>query len=240
MLLGLPQAQTQTVQKPAQSGQAVPPEVVSGAPTAGPSASSEPPICDVTCVRRNADPAAQACVSLIEAKASIDYDWLSRPFGGMFAQAEQPGADGVVRYRGDSIRILVQNQWLRHSYECAWDPVARKIVGVQLRLGRLMPPASVAQLTGTPVDQQGAQVKTPAEAQQMIREALQRASLQATKVSPVVKPKPRWSESSPIAIRQARLHVRQVDSLINIDQASRRRSAQSEQDRARAQLRQAE
>ena len=97
----------------------------------------------IVVLRRNADPAAQACVSLIEAKAAVDYDWLSRPFGGMFTQAEQPGADGIVRYRGDSIRVLAQNQWLRHAYECAWDAAAGKIVAVQLRPGRLVPPAAI-------------------------------------------------------------------------------------------------
>ena len=66
-------------------------------PPAAPAAEA----CDDLCVRRAADYAAQACVPLIEAKAAIDFDWLSRPFGGMFTQAEKPRGDGIIRYRGD-------------------------------------------------------------------------------------------------------------------------------------------
>jgi hypothetical protein len=105
--------------KVAQSSPGLPPAV------AQPPAPTTAADCDDLCVRRNADAAAQSCVGLIEAQAPVDYDWLSRPFGGMFTQAEKPGPDGIVRYRGDAIRVLTaQNQWLRHAYECAWDPVA--------------------------------------------------------------------------------------------------------------------
>jgi hypothetical protein len=198
----------------------------------GPNSETAPParpVCDAACVRRGADHAAQACVPLIEAKAAIDYDWLSRPFGGMFTQAVQPGGDGIVRYRGDSIRVLVQNQWLRHAYECAWDPVAGKIVGVQLKPGRLIPPAAIAQLTNTPLGPQGntAQMKTPEQAQQMIREALQRAAQnqgaqgQAGAAQTPPKPKRHWGEPSLIAIQQARLPDPSADSKIAIRQASK-------------------
>jgi hypothetical protein len=141
---------------------------------------------------------------LIEAKAAIDYDWLSRPFGGMFTQAERPGADGIIRYRGDSIRILTRNQWLRYAYECAFDPVARKLVSVQLRPGRLSPPAAVAEAAGAKV---GLPLPVAQKAPQRI----------------AVKPKPRrhFGEPSPISITQAYLHGGQVDSLTHIFQIPR-------------------
>lgn len=170
--------------------------------------------CDATCVRRSADSAAQACVPLIEARAPIDYDWLSRPFGGMFTQAEKPGKDGVIRYRGDGIRVLTaQNQWLRHSYECAYDPVARKIVDVQLRPGRLVPPADVAKfITDILKNHPGAQVST-----QLIGK---NGKLQPAQAKVAAAVKPRYGEPSPIAIAQAHLHTPRIDSAVRISQVA--------------------
>lgn len=162
--------------------------------------------CDDACVRRAADFAAQACVPLIEAKAAIDYDWLSRPFGGMFTQAEKPRGDGIIRYRGDSIRILTQNQWLRYAYECAFDPVARRIVSVEVRPGRLVPPAAVAQAAG-PVVGQPAPQKPP-----------QPKAGQPQPAAAKPKPRPHFGEPSPIAVAQVRPHGPQVDSLTRIFQ----------------------
>jgi hypothetical protein len=179
-------------------------------PVIEPPAAASAEVCDNACVRRAADFAAQTCVPLIEAKATLDYDWLSRPFGGMFTQAEKPGADGIIRYRGDSIRILTQNQWLRYAYECAFDPVARKIVSVQLRPGRLVPPAAVAQAMGVPVGQQAAQ-KAP-------QRQAQAGQPQPAAAKP--KPRPHFGEPSPISITQARLRSGQVDSLTRISQVS--------------------
>jgi hypothetical protein len=155
--------------------------------------------CDSACVRRDANFAGQACVPLIEAKAAIDYDWLSRPFGGMFTQAEGPGSDGIIRYRGDSIRILTHNQWLRYAYECAFDPVTGKLASVQLRPGRLIPPAAVARAAG-------AKVGLPAPPK-----VLRRA---------VVQPLHRrhYGEPSPVSVTQARLRGGQVDTLTHIFQ----------------------
>jgi hypothetical protein len=242
LVLGSPSALAQAAPKPAkqaQFGPPQPPEIVPSPqdqppqtpPDAPQGAAAVParPVCDVACVRRGADPAAQACVPLIEAKSPIDYDWLSRPFGGMFTQAEPPGPDGIVRYRGDSIRVLLQGQWLRHAYECAWDPAAGKIVGVRLLPGRLVPPAPVAQLAGNPVGQRAtAQVKTPEQAKQMIRDALQRGAqqqAQAGQGQPPAPPRPkrRWGEPSPISIEQARLATPSGDSTTAIRQALQKR-----------------
>lgn len=209
-------------------GPAMPPEVTPGPGQSDANTTAPVAACDVVCVRRNADPAAQACVPLIEARAPLDYDWLSRPFGGMFTQAEQPGADGIVRYRGDSIRVLVQNQWLRHAYECSWDPANGRIVGVQLRPGRLVPPAAVAQAAGTDssnVPSTTLTAKSPAEVQRLIQQSLQRAAGAPTAPSAEKpKPKPTWGEPGIVWIRQSHLHTAQIDSTVRVSQATRSRS----------------
>lgn len=192
-----------------QSSPGLPPTVAE--PPPAPSAAA----CDANCVRRSADTAAQACVPLIEAKAPIDYDWLSRPFGGMFTQAEKPGKDGVIRYRGDGIRVLTaQNQWLRHAYECAYDPVARKIVDVQLRPGRLVPPADVAHFIADILKKHpGAQVST-----QLIGKDGKPLPPQA---KAAVKPRPQYGEPGPITIAQAHLHTPRIDSEVRVSQSTR-------------------
>ena len=210
-------------------GPAMPPEVTPGPGQSDANTTAPVAACDVVCVRRNADPAAQACVPLIEARAPLDYDWLSRPFGGMFTQAEQPGADGIVRYRGDSIRVLVQNQWLRHAYECSWDPANGRIVGVQLRLGRLVPPAAVAQAAGTDssnVPSTTLTAKSPAEVQRLIQQSLQRAAGAPTAPSAEKpKPKPTWGEPGIVWIKQSHLRSAQIDSTVRVSQATRNRSS---------------
>lgn len=123
--------------KSAQIGPALPPEVVPGLPDKRNEVAEPPadrPMCDEVCMRRGADPAAQACVPLIEAKAAVDYDWLTRPFGGMFTQAEKPGRDGLVRYRGDSSACWCRTsgcatpmnvrgiRWLARSSGCSSGP----------------------------------------------------------------------------------------------------------------------
>ena len=103
------------------------------------------PLCDAGCVRRAMDAAAQACAPLIEAKAPVDYDWLARPFGGIFQQAEPSRDTSIVRYRGDAIRFLTpQNQWTRVSYECGYDVAVATIAFVNIRLGRLDRPATAS------------------------------------------------------------------------------------------------
>jgi hypothetical protein len=185
-------------------------------PVAEPPSTPTAADCDANCVRRSADVAAQACVPLIEAKAPIDYDWLSRPFGGMFTQAEQPGKDGVVRYRGDGIRILTsQNQWLRHAYECSYDPVSHKIVDVQIRPGRLVPPADIARfITDVLKQHPGAQVTS----QPLGKDG---KPIQQAAVKPPIKPRPQYGEPGPISIAQARLHTPRIDYSVRVSQSSR-------------------
>lgn len=213
-------------------GPAMPPEVTPNADSAQrPDLPPAPLPCDANCVRRNADAAAQACVPAIEARAPQDYDWLSRPFGGMFTQAEQPGADGIVRYRGDSIRVLLQNQWLRHAYECSWDTAHGRIVAVQLRPGRLVPPAAIAQLGGGDAAKDGkaatVTAKSPEEVQRMIQQSLQRAAGGPAAPAPAAaKPKPGWSEPSIISVRQSHLRTAQIDSAVSISQSPRTRRAE--------------
>lgn len=215
LLVGMPgetQAQSNKPTRTAQINQSSPslPPIAADSPSA-PTAAD----CDANCVRRSADSAAQACVPLIEAQAPLDYDWLSRPFGGMFTQAEQPGKDGIIRYRGDAIRVLTaQNQWLRHAYECAYDPVARKMVDVKLRPGRLVPPADVAHfITDILKQHPGAQVST-----QLIGKD---GKPQPPQAAAVAKPRPQYGEPGPISIAQARLHTPKIDSVVRISQSVR-------------------
>jgi len=103
------------------------------------------PQCDVDCIKKATDAAAQACAPLIEAKAPIDYDWLARPFGGIFQQAEPSAETSLVRYRGDTIRFLTpQSQWTRVSYECGYDVAKAAVTFVNVRVGRLDRPATAA------------------------------------------------------------------------------------------------
>jgi hypothetical protein len=200
-------------QQVAQSSPGLPPAVE--APAAPPSAAA----CDENCVRGNADLAAQACVPLIEAQAPVDYDWLSRPFGGMFTQAERPGTDGVIRYRGDAIRVLTtDNRWLRHAYECGWDPIGHKVVAVQLRPGRLMTPAAVAQVLQNVFQRSQTQ---QAATQHAIQQAQAQAPVMPQKVAAPPQPvklKPR--EPTRLSITQAHLKVRAIDSQVFVAQAS--------------------
>ena len=92
------------------------------------------------------DRAAQACAPRIEARAPTDFDWLTRPFAGIFQQAEPPEqGKSLVQYRGDSIRFLSpEKEWVRVSYECVFDVAVQGIVHVNVRLGRLDMPQTAA------------------------------------------------------------------------------------------------
>ncbi|MGU3359060.1 hypothetical protein ACLBWX_01870 [Methylobacterium sp. M6A4_1b] len=103
--------------------------------------------CNADCVRSNADRALQPCASQIEAQAPNDFDWISRPYGGIFQEADPPEVptSSVVRYRGDSIRFLSpQREWARIIYECSWDAAAGKVIAVKVRIGLLGKPNAVA------------------------------------------------------------------------------------------------
>ena len=114
------------------------------APNGAPIAANQaaPPQCDANCVRVNAPRAAEACAPRIEAESPSDFDWITRPTPSIFQQADpsSPG-DAVVRYRGDSIRFMqADKNWLRVSYECAFDVNSHAVVFVHVRSGRLDQP----------------------------------------------------------------------------------------------------
>jgi len=100
---------------------------------------ASPALCNADCVKANMSKASPGCARQIEAQAPTDFDWLTRPFSTIFQQGDQSSADdSVVRYRGDSIRFLgPQGQWIRVSYECAFDAASQKVLYVNVRPGRL-------------------------------------------------------------------------------------------------------
>ncbi|WP_162561235.1 hypothetical protein [Methylobacterium terrae] len=118
-----------------------PPSTAAPSPAAGPApATPANPACDAGCVRANADRAVQACAPRIEAEAPGDYEWLLRPYGSIFQEADTPeqASSTVVRYRGDSIRFLSpQKEWLRAIYECGFDAGTRQVAYVRVRIGVL-------------------------------------------------------------------------------------------------------
>ncbi|MDP4023763.1 hypothetical protein Q8W71_14095 [Methylobacterium sp. NEAU 140] len=92
------------------------------------------------------DRAVQACAPRIEALAPNDFEWMRRPVGGIFQEAETPESptSAVVRYQGDSIRFLSpQREWARIIYECRWDAAAGQVVAVNVRLGILGKPNAI-------------------------------------------------------------------------------------------------
>jgi hypothetical protein len=117
------------------------------------------PKCGADCVRANTEKAAQACARPIEAQAPIDFDWMTRPFTGLFQEAD-PSDDktAVVVYRGDSIRFLTpQKEWVRVTFECAFDAEKGQLVGVRVhpgRIGRPLPQQVVAAPRPAPTGKQ--------------------------------------------------------------------------------------
>lgn len=103
-----------------------------------PQATGQTVLCDNDCIRRSAERAVQACAPRIEAQAPGDYEWLYRPYGGIFQEAnppEQPNSP-VVRYRGDSIRFLSpQKEWVRAIYDCGYDTAKQEVAYLNVRLG---------------------------------------------------------------------------------------------------------
>lgn len=100
---------------------------------------ARPAGCDAACVRAGAERASQSCAPRIENEAPFDFEWLTRPYGGIFQEADPPAAGGaVVRYKGDSIRFMSpQREWVRITYECAFNSATQRVEGVTVRLGRL-------------------------------------------------------------------------------------------------------
>jgi hypothetical protein len=175
---------------------------------------SAAPKCDATCVRANMDRAAQACARPIEAQAPIDYEWLTRPFTGLFQEADQSDdKSAVAAYRGDSIRFMnPQKEWVRVTYECAFDTAAQKAVGVRVRPGRLNQPQ---QLSGGPQPAPKGAAAAAGKQPQVKADALAAAIAEAVRQRQQHPPAPassktvRIGEPSPIDIQQidpARAH----------------------------------
>ena len=122
---------------------------------------NKPASCDAGCVRASADRASQVCAPRIENEAPFDFEWLTRPYGGIFQEADPPAAGGmIVRYKGDSIRFMnPQREWVRITYECAFNAASQRVEGVVVRLGRLngrgLPPAGNAGRVAGPGPQPG-------------------------------------------------------------------------------------
>ncbi|MDM9628954.1 hypothetical protein QTL95_23940 [Rhizobium sp. S152] len=128
-----------------QGGGAQPPAAVNATPGAennAPQAQTAGQGCDAACVVANMDRAAPACARAIEIAAPIDFDWLNRPFTGIFQEADPAGGSSpLVVYRGDSIRFLTaRGQWMRQTYECPFDVSAGAIGPVKVRSGRIGQP----------------------------------------------------------------------------------------------------
>jgi hypothetical protein len=151
----------------------------------------------VDCIRNNSDRAARICAPRIEAQAPIDFEWINRPFGNIFQEAE-PSSESAsaVRYRGDSIRFLSpQREWTRVSYECVFDTAQNRIAAVNVRLGRLngpAPPQAPAQSANPSSQQSNAQLSQPP--------ARQASGESAAPSRPKIKP----GEPSPIEIFQVK------------------------------------
>jgi hypothetical protein len=169
----------------------------SGSPVNSLSAQPKPAACDVACIRNNSDRVARFCAPRIEAQAPIDFEWISRPFGNIFQEAEPaPENAATVHYRGDSIRFLSpQREWTRVSYECIFDTVQDKLATVKVRLGRLNGPAAPqAPVQGAnPAPQQNSAQPSQPPARQVASDA-------AVPSRPKVKP----GEPSPIEIFQVK------------------------------------
>jgi hypothetical protein len=114
------------------------------------SAAPSPQGCDTACVIANMDRAGPGCTRAIEARAPIDFDWLTRPFTGVFQEADPVGGGSpVVVYRGDSIRFLTpRGQWVRQTYECPFDVAAGAIGPVKVWGGRIGQPLPAAAAGG--------------------------------------------------------------------------------------------
>jgi hypothetical protein len=139
-------AGTSFAQSVAPQGGGVPAPTTNASPGQAPD-SAAPPAgkgCDPACVVANMDRAGPACARAIEMKAPIDYDWLTRPFTGLFQEADPSGNNiPVVIYRGDSIRFLTaRGQWVRQTYECPFDVSAGAVGPVRIRPGRIGQPLS--------------------------------------------------------------------------------------------------
>jgi len=175
--------------------------VVPATATIPPSPPPNPSRCDERCVRANAEKASAICARKIESQAPGDFEWLSRPFSGIFQQAEpSKGDEPVATYRGDSIRFMSpQKDWIRVTYECAFDVEKSVATAVRVRPGRLDKP-----LAAQPAQQQAQAAQTPIAsaplAAAILNAAKQRSAPRASTPAPPSPPK--VGEPSPIDISQ--------------------------------------
>lgn len=162
-------------------------------------AAADSPKCPEACVRANNEKASAICARKIEAQAPGDFEWISRPFSGIFQQADPSKPDNaIVNYRGDSIRFLSpQKEWVRVSYECAFDAERGTVVGVRVRPGRLDQPMALQAPPGSNGQpQQTGPVKAGPLAEAILKAAKQRGA------QPQKPPPPKVSEPSPIDFTQ--------------------------------------
>ena len=120
------------------------------------------PACDSNCIRANSDRAVQACSPRIEAEAPGDYEWLFRPYGSIFQEADTPEqpSSAVVKYRGDSIRFMSpQREWVRAIYECGFDAATQRVAYVRVRLGVMGKASAVPPMPGARPSAPAGQVK---------------------------------------------------------------------------------
>lgn len=123
-------------------------------PNPAPQQPPRPTTCDNNCIRASADRAVPACAPRIERESPGDYDWIFRPYGTIFQEADTPeqNTPTVVRYRGDSIRFLSpQKEWTRVVYECGFDAASGQVAYVRVRLGVLGKTSAIPQLPPPPV-----------------------------------------------------------------------------------------
>jgi hypothetical protein len=175
--------------------------IVPAPATIPPSAPLNPPRCDERCVRSNAEKASAICARKIESQAPGDFEWLSRPFSGIFQQADpSKGEEPIATYRGDSIRFMSpQKDWVRVTYECAFDVEKSVATAVRLRPGRLDKPLAVQP---APPPAQAAQppIASAPLAAAILSAAKQRSATRAG--TPMPPSPPKVGEPSPIDISQ--------------------------------------
>ncbi len=161
-------------------------------------------VCDADCIRANSEAAAQLCARPIEAQAPIDYEWVDRPYSGFFQEADPAGdQSAVVIYRGDSIRFLTPGkEWVRMTFECAYDVGARKLAGVRVTQGRLgqvvPPPQATASVIPAPRPPKAAsQPQTPTQVNgAALAAAIQRAAQRPkAEQRPTQRPAPKPSRT---------------------------------------------
>jgi hypothetical protein len=79
------------------------------------------------------------CRQPVELLAKNNFEWTDGILEPKFSHYRWKNQQaGVVTYIGDKIKY--QNgfgAWIFHVYECDWDPVAKKVVDVRARPGRL-------------------------------------------------------------------------------------------------------